>query len=122
MRVRYALAGLISFLLLRGVTLAQERIHPVYLVTYDHYMEELAALERLTVANVEADTGINTFSSNWTEIEYGARRWWSTAVYFNSQHTQHEGSLFTGFKFENRCRAVLEEHWINPVLYIEYEH
>jgi hypothetical protein len=68
------------------------------------------------------DPDINTFWSNWTEFEYGARRWWTTTLYLDSQHTKHEGSLFTGFRIENRFRPFLEEHRINPVFYIEYEH
>ena len=44
------------------------------------------------------------------------------SLYLDWQHTKHEGSLFTGFRFENRFRPFLEEHRINPVFYVEYEH
>ena len=27
----------------------------------------------------------------------------------------------TGFRFENRFRPLPDEHWVNPVLYVEYE-
>jgi hypothetical protein len=33
----------------------------------------------------------------------------------------NESSVFTGFRFENRFRPLLQEHWINPVLYFEFE-
>ena len=36
--------------------------------------------------------------------------------YFQRRH------LFTGFRWENRFRVLQHEHFINPVLYIEYEH
>jgi hypothetical protein len=29
--------------------------------------------------------------------------------------------LFTGFRWENRVRPLVTEHWINPVLYFEFE-
>jgi hypothetical protein len=29
--------------------------------------------------------------------------------------------LFTGYRWENRFRVLPREHWINPVLYIEFE-
>jgi hypothetical protein len=28
---------------------------------------------------------------------------------------------FTGTRWENRFRPLLHEHWINPVLYVEFE-
>jgi len=29
--------------------------------------------------------------------------------------------VFTGFRLENRIRPLMREHWINPVLYFEFE-
>lgn len=29
--------------------------------------------------------------------------------------------FFTGYRWENRFRIVPGEHWINPVLYVEFE-
>jgi hypothetical protein len=85
-------------------------------------MEELDSLEVSFNGTVGPPSGINPFVANWLEFEYGARHWWTTAFYVDWQHTKHEGSLFTGWRFENRFRPFLEEHWINPVLYVEYEH
>ena len=101
--------------------LAQDHQRP-YFVTYDHYMEEKDALEVAAATVIGRAGGINTFFGNFTEFEYGARKWWTSAAYIDWQHTRHEGSLFTGFRWENRFRPWLEEHRINPVLYVEYEH
>ena len=35
--------------------------------------------------------------------------------------TQNESTIFTGFRWENRFRPLAREHWINPVLYAEFE-
>jgi hypothetical protein len=102
--------------------LAQERIPSPYFVPYDHYMEELGALQIKTDAVRGQAHDINTFVGDTIEFEYGARKWWSTELYLDSQHTQQEGGVFTGFRFENRFRLWLESHKVNPVLYIEYEH
>jgi len=110
------------FALLPAASFAQEKLTRPYFVTYDHYLEEAGALEINTAFTTGRDHGINTFWANWTEFEYGARRWWTTALYLDSQHTRHEGTLFTGFRIENRFRPFLEEHKINPVIYVEYEH
>ena len=37
------------------------------------------------------------------------------------QSTFHDSTLYTGFRIENRIRLLRREHFINPVLYIEYE-
>src|SRR5215813_5387790 len=95
-------ALLLMFTLLPAVTFAQERLTRPYFVTYDHYLEEVDALEISTAFTTGRDSDINTFWANWTEFEYGARRWWTTALYLDSQHTRHEGSVFTGFRIENR--------------------
>jgi hypothetical protein len=42
-------------------------------------------------------------------------------LYLDSQTTANESSVFTGFRLENRFRPLLQEHWINPVLYAEFE-
>lgn len=123
-KVKHVLVGIFSALgLLPSSLLGQEKMPPVpYFITYDHYMEEVDALEIATSFVSGRSRGLNTFLGNWIEFEYGARKWWTTAFYVNWQHTQHEGSLFTGFRFENRFRLFLEPHKINPVLYVEYEH
>jgi hypothetical protein len=55
------------------------------------------------------------------EFEYGATAWWTTEVYLDGQTTFNDSTLFTGFRWENRFRPLKHEHFINPVIYVEYE-
>jgi len=122
-RLKRVLIGLFSGLgLLPASLLAQDRIQSPYFITYDYHLEEVDALELAINPVLGRDHDINTFLGDWNEFEYGARKWWTTEFYLDWQHTKHEGSVFTGFRFENRFRPFLESHWINPVLYVEYEH
>src|SRR5262249_40359675 len=98
---------------------AQER---PYFVTYDHHMEEPGSLELAVNPVLGRSPALNSFIGSWTEIEYGAKGWWTTEFYLDSQHTRREGGLFTRFRFENRFRLLNREHRFNPVLYLEYEH
>jgi hypothetical protein len=121
-RLQFSVVGLLSiFAVLQVPAFAQERSRP-YFVTYDHYLEEVDSLEISAVSVLGRDDDINRFFGNFAEFEYGARRWWTTALYVDWQHTHHQGSVFTGFRFENRFRLFQEERRINPVIYIEYEH
>ena len=61
------------------------------------------------------------FLGLWTEFEYGVKGWWTTEVYIDGQTTRGESTLFTGFRWENRFRPLAGHHWINPVLYVEFE-
>src|SRR5260370_793155 len=97
-----------------SASLAQER---PYFVTYDHHMEEPGSLEVATNPVIGRSPGINSFIGNWTEFEYGAKAWWTSEFYIDSQQTLHDGGLLTGVKFENRFRLLFGEHRINPVLY-----
>src|SRR5437867_2684689 len=115
--LRIALVVALGILAAPG--LAQER---PYFVTYDHHMEEPGNLEVATNPVIGQARGINTFIGNWTEFEYGAKGWWTSEFYIDSQHTMHDNALLTGFRFENRFRLLLREHRVNPVLYVEYEH
>ena len=47
--------------------------------------------------------------------------WWTSELYLDGQATAHEATTFTGFRLENRFRPLMREHWINPVLYAEFE-
>jgi hypothetical protein len=116
------LAFVSTLLLLPASLLAQERTPTPYFVTYDHYLEEQDDLELSANGTIGRDDDINNFVGNFNEFEYGARRWWTTELYLDFQHTNHEGSLFTGWRWENRFRPLVEPHKINPVLYVEYEH
>jgi len=105
-------------LLLLGAPAA--RADGPYFVTYSHRLEEPGNLEVATNEVVGTPSGGNTFLNTLLELEYGARGWWTTELYLSGQSTRGEGSVFTGYKIENRFRPLLREHWINPVIYVEY--
>ncbi|HZU29823.1 MAG TPA: hypothetical protein VFB79_01835 [Candidatus Angelobacter sp.] len=92
-----------------------------YIVAYDHYMEEPGSLEVEYFSTFGTQRGGNDFHAFWTEFEYGATAWWTTELYLDGQKTFNDTSLFTGFRWENRFRPLKSEHFINPVLYVEYE-
>ncbi len=122
--IRQGLAWLflisISALLL-AVTPAPAQENP-YFVAYDHNLEEPGSLEVETFSDLGTQRKGHNFVSYWTEFEYGATAWWTTEFYVDAQSTFHDSTVFTGFRWENRFRPLKNEHWINPVLYIEYEH
>src|SRR6266404_7685517 len=91
-----------------------------YFVTYSHRMEEPGNLEIAFQGTTASPGGGNRFLSGLLEIEYGVRAWWTSEVYFSGQNTFGESTLFTGYRWENRFRPLMREHWINPVLYVEY--
>ena len=92
-----------------------------YFVTYSHALEEPGNLE-VEFKGVQATPKFgNAFSSGTIEFEYGATAWWTTEVYLSGQHTSNDSTVFNGYRWENRFRPLLREHFINPVLYVEYE-
>jgi hypothetical protein len=101
---------------------AQEERPTPYFVTYDHRLEEKGTLEIANNSVPGHADGINPFLGNWSEFEYGATDWWTTELYVDWQHTRHDSSVFTGFRFENRFRPWELSHWFTPVFYVEYEH
>ena len=92
-----------------------------FFITYTHQLEEPGNLE----IGVRSVTGKprdgNRFLGAATEFEYGVKAWWTTEVYLEGQSTKKDSTLFTGFRWENRFRVLPREHWINPVLYVEFE-
>jgi hypothetical protein len=98
--------------------LAQER---PYFVAYDHYLEEPGNLEIEYFSTYGTQRGGNNFLAYWVEFEYGATAWWTTEFYLDGQTTFRDSTVFTGFRWENRIRPLKREHFINPVLYVEYE-
>ncbi|HVH10978.1 MAG TPA: cytochrome c [Gemmatimonadales bacterium] len=98
--------------------LAQER---PYFVTYDHYLEEAGNLELEYASTLGSQRGGHGFHALWLEFDYGATGWWTTELYLDGQTTFSDGTLFTGFRWENRFRPLAHEHFLNPVVYVEYE-
>ena len=92
-----------------------------FFITYTHQMEEPGNLE-IATKNVTGGPGVgNRFLGNSTELEYGVKGWWTSELYFDGQKTSGDSALFTGYRWENRFRLLSREHWINPVLYVEFE-
>jgi hypothetical protein len=92
-----------------------------YFVTYDHHMEEPGSLEVNLTPVFGVPKAGNGFVGSATEFEYGVKGWWTTEFYLDGQQTWRESTVYTGFRWENRFRLLMNEHRINPVLYLEYE-
>jgi hypothetical protein len=114
---RAVLFVLLAFAFSAGVR-AQE---PPYFVTYSDVMEEPGNLEISYKGINAAPKKANSFNSATVEFEYGLKAYWTTEVYLSGQKTQNDSTIFTGYRWENRFRPLMRTHFINPVLYIEYE-
>jgi len=112
------LIGVLILYLFPCRSVAQER---PYIITYDHHLEEPGSLDIEYFSVFGIQSGGNDWHAYWVELEYGATAWWTTEFYLDGQTTFHDSSLFTGFRWENRFRPLRAEHFINPVIYIEYE-
>jgi hypothetical protein len=115
----------VFFVLLASLLLLPIAVHAQespYIVAYDHYLEEPGSLEVEYFSTFGTQRQGNDFHAFWMEFEYGATAWWTTELYLDGQTTFQQNTLFTGFRWENRLRPLKREHFINPVLYIEYEH
>jgi hypothetical protein len=92
-----------------------------YFVTYSHDMEEPGNLEIAAKSAIGKPPGGNRFLGASMEFEYGAKAWWTTEFYLDGASAAQDSTIFTGFRWENRFRPLAREHWINPVLYVEFE-
>lgn len=101
-----------------GLCRAQES---PYIVTYDHYLEEPGNLEVEYFFTFGTQRDGKDFHAYWVEFEYGVKAWWTTEFYLDAQTTFGDSSIFTGFRWENRIRPLQREHFVNPILYFEYE-
>ncbi len=117
-RLTLVLALVLPSLAFSGSVAAQEN---PYFVTYDHNLEEPGNLEVEYFSTFGTQRAGKDFHSFWTEFEYGVNAWWTTEFYLDAQTTFHDSTVYSGFKWENRFRVLKHEHWINPVLYAEYE-
>ena len=84
-------------------------------------MEEPGNLEISNKNTAASPKFGNPFGSATVEFEFGTTAWWTTEFYLSGQTTGNDSTVFNGFRVENRFRPLLHEHWINPVLYVEYE-
>ncbi|HKS83061.1 MAG TPA: hypothetical protein VJR23_16270 [Candidatus Acidoferrales bacterium] len=94
---------------------------PPYFVTYSHHLEEPGNLEIEFNPVFGTQRGGNDYLAGTTEFEYGVKAWWTSEFYLDAQSTFGDSTVFSGFRLENRFRPLMREHWINPVIYLEYE-
>ena len=93
-----------------------------YFVTYDHHLEEPGNLEiEIFTTTGIPRSGQNVYVAPYMELEYGVTGRWTSELYLEGQGTVGDSAVFTGWRIENRFRALKREHFINPVLYLEYE-
>lgn len=92
-----------------------------YIVAYDHNLEEPGSLEIEYFSTFGTQRAGPNYHAFWSEFEYGATAWWTTEFYLAGQTTFGDSTVFTGYRWENRFRPLRSEHFINPVLYVEFE-
>jgi len=94
-----------------------------YFVTYDHHLEEPGNLEIETFSTMGIPrSGQHFYAAPYMEFEYGVTGRWTSELYLEAQGTAGDSTVFTGWRLENRFRPLKREHFLNPVLYVEYEH
>jgi hypothetical protein len=86
-------------------------VQALYFVTYTHKLEEPRNLEIAANEVAGSPKGGNAFLNMLLEVEYGVKAWWTAELYLSGQGTVHEGSLFTGYRIENRFRVLPREPW-----------
>ena len=121
MKLPFSLSFLISLFLVSALLPPAARAQENYFITYSHELEEPGNLEIEVKSVTGSPKGGNPFLATALEFEYGVKAWWTTEFYLDGQTTANESTVFTGFRLENRIRPLLREHWINPVLYFEFE-
>lgn len=114
----FCLFPFLFFCAFRPIANAQE---PPYFVTYSSAMEEPGNLEIESQNIAAAPKNASAFFGPTLELEYGVTGWWTAEAYVQGQATANDSAVFTGFRLENRFRPLPQEHWINPVIYVEYE-
>lgn len=110
---------LASVFLFPGTAVAQES---PFFVTYSHHMEEPGNLEiETSTTSGIPRSGQRSYTAPYMELEYGVTAKWTSEFYLEGQSSPGDSTVFTGWRFENRYKPLGREHWINPVLYLEYE-
>jgi len=93
-----------------------------FFVTYTHHMEEPGNLEIETSSTMGIPrSGQKFYAAPYMEVEYGLTAQWTTELYLETSSVWGDSTVFTGWRFENRYKPLKREHWINPVLYLEFE-
>jgi hypothetical protein len=119
--IRIAGWGVVLMGLLGLAPIAAKAQESPYFITYDHHLEEPGSLEVSFNPLLGSPKSGNKFRGSWLEFEYGAKAWWTSELYLDGQSTSGDSAIFTGWRWENRFRPLMREHWINPVIYVEFE-
>ena len=120
-RPRTPWSVLISATLLLGIPAHAPAAEGPFFITYTHQMEEPGNLE-IGFKSVTGNPGDgHRLWGGVAEFEYGLKAWWTTELYLDGQSRLRDSTVFTGYRWENRFRLLPREHWINPVLYLEFE-
>ena len=92
-------------------------------VLYNQHTEEQGETEvKLFSDFSDGGDGEDAYSAQLLEIEHGVTDYWTTALYLEGVKIDGEDYEFGGFRFENRVRLFDYGHFLNPVLYVEYEY
>ncbi len=119
MRWHIFAAFLVCLLIMAGVSFGQES---PFFVTYTHHLEEPGNIEIETSSTTGVPRkGQRFYSAPYLELEYGVTAWWTSEIYLEGQTAWGDSAVFTGWRLENRFKPLKREHWINPLLYVEYE-
>jgi len=117
--MKYAFLALLLLPFLRRPATAQES---PFFVTYSDSMEEPGNLDlEFSSTNGIPRTGQQAYVAPYMELEYGVTARWTSEFYLEGQSTVGDSTVFTGWRWENRYKPLARQHWINPVLYLEYE-
>ncbi len=93
-----------------------------FFVTYTHHMEEPGNLDfEISSTTGVPRSGQQLYVAPYMELEYGVTALWTSELYLEGQSSPGDSTVFTGWRIENRYKPLAREHWINPVLYLEYE-
>jgi hypothetical protein len=84
-------------------------------------MQEPGSLEITGRTVSTRPDGLNRLVQLSTEFEYGVTSWWTTEVYIGGETSHSYANVLTGLEWENHFRLLRHDHWINPVLGIEFE-
>jgi hypothetical protein len=94
-----------------------------YFVTYNQHLEEPGNLELAGSGTLGVPrAGQPRYFAPYSEMEYGVKAWWTSELYLEGLSRSQDSTILTGYRLENRFRPLAREHFINPILYVEYEH
>jgi len=118
---RLSQAAVLGIVLLGAAATAAAQERPFF-VTYSEHLEEKGDLEVsiLSTAGTPKDGGPR-YVAPWIELEYGITSRWTAEFYLEGVNVHDDASAYTGWRIENRVRPFAGDHFLNPVLYIEYE-